>query len=1119
MRSSMKKAAALALSACLLVGSAQAVKASDFSDLKSNHWAYSYIDKAAGDGLVSGMGNGKFGPEEKLSNAQFITMVCNLLYEDNVKSFPSGSGANWWLPYLNAAQSVGILNNTTIASERSAAGAWTAKMANAEINRYDMAQIMMNVAKEEDWTPATSSQISTAQSQIADWSSIPSKYQNAVASAYAKKYLSGMDSKGTFLGTATMNRAQGAVVLCKLSDENESEQTPTYTNTTNLVNGKTPTAANVSAALNALRLEYPQGDKWNMNKAYESGQLGTSIGSEAFANLLSDRVFGNLKATRHTNSAALKVGDIVHMSKTGLYGVVTDVDDEMFDYVGCSETGSVTWRGTAWLSDLTSRDSITTRYGSTTVDNALANGLAPTESNVSKALWNLNGSYYDGSLWSANDRYTSKVLGTGYGSRGLSYYFSDEVFGDLKAVEHYRPNDLRVGDVFRMGNQNDDTAYGIVVEVNKTQGTFRYANVYNNTVRWDNSAKLTDLNGYPIYSRYPNTTPSTNTSGKLTNNTDATEPNVRSLISTLQSRYPANSYDWRTNTAFTTSGNRLQYRSSVLGTAYDSQALAYYLSDQIFGNLNYSRYTNNGQYNLRVGDVVIFDNNNNAGLVTSVSSNNSFTYTTLYYSTGTWYTATANWNQSGNLSNYTSGSVSIYSRYPSYNNGTGNYNNAASGTLVNGTQPTEANVGTALSNFQRSSSYPSNGFWGSNYSYRSNILGSSSTPSQALAYRMSDEVFGNLPVTSYSSLYSYTPRTGDVVRFNNGDYGILTGSYSNGGFTYLTLDSLGYARSNSWTNSSLNPSITSIQTRYPTGNNSGNGNYNNAASGTLVNGTQPNEANVNTALSNFQRSNNYPANGYFGPNYSYRSNVLGSGSTPSQAMAYRVSDEVFGNLPVTSYSNTYNYLPRTGDVVRFNDGTSGILTNSYSNGGFNYLALDGQGYARNNTWSNTGFYPTITSVQTRYPSNTNVSGTTLANGLPATESNIRSVLTSQLGSSYFYDGYNWNQSLNYNYVSNAFGGGTSSTARSFAHYISDQIFGQNRNYATRQTNPNNLKVGDMIETSSLYDLSYQIVTDVNHNNNLYSYAFVDNAGYVRWNGQSASISSLNNNYTTIWTRY
>ena len=94
MRSSMKKAAALALSACLLMGSAQAVKASDFSDLKSNHWAYSYIDKAAQAGLVSGMGEGKFGPESKLSNAQFITMVCNLLYEDKVNSFPSGAGSS-----------------------------------------------------------------------------------------------------------------------------------------------------------------------------------------------------------------------------------------------------------------------------------------------------------------------------------------------------------------------------------------------------------------------------------------------------------------------------------------------------------------------------------------------------------------------------------------------------------------------------------------------------------------------------------------------------------------------------------------------------------------------------------------------------------------------------------------------------------------------------------------------------------------------------------------------------------------------------------------------------------------------------------------------------------------
>ena len=969
MRSSMKKAAALALSACLLMGSAQAVKASDFSDLKSNHWAYSYIDKAAQAGLVSGMGEGKFGPESKLSNAQFITMVCNLLYEDKVNSFPSGAGSSWWLPYLNAAQSVGILDNTTIAAERSAAGAWNATMANAEINRYDMAQIMMNVAKEEGWTAATSSQISAAQSQIADWSSIPSKYQNAVASAYAKKYLSGMDDKGTFLGTATMNRAQGAVVLCKLADESEAEQTPTYTNTTNLVNGKIPNATNVASALNALRMEYPQNDKWNMNRAYESVQMGTSIGSEAFANTLSDRVFGNLKAQKHTNAAALKVGDVVYMSKTGLYGVVTDVDDEMFDYVGCSETGNVTWRGTGWLSDLGSKDTITTRYGSTTNENALANGQSPTESNVSRALWNLNGSYYDGSLWSVNEKYTSKVMGTGYGSRGLAYFFSDEVFGSLKMVEHYRPNDLRVGDVFRMGNQNDDNAYGIVVDVNKTQGTFQYANVYNNTIEWDNNARITDLNGYPIYSRYPNTTPSTNTgntNGKLTNGTDATDANVRNLVSSLQSQYPANTYDWSRHNAFSTSNGQLQYRSSVLGTGYNSQALAYYLSDQIFGTLPRSQYTNNGQYNLRVGDVVVFGNNN-AGLVTSVTNNNSFTYTTLYTSLSGWSTATAGWSQSGNLSYYSSGSVTIYTRYPSSNTNSGSYNNAASGTLVNGAQPTESNASSLLNSKAAVGSY-----WGNNTSYRSNILGQSANTNQAFVYRASDEVFGNLPATTYNynNLYSYTPRIGDIVRFNNngfsnGEYGILTssGNSVNGTFNYLALNSAGYAA----TNTGLYSEVSFIQTRYPTSTTSNT---------TLANNQPATESNVtyllNTLMSQFPTGYSWNTNPVA---FTYVSSAFSSGgqSSSMRSFAHYISDQVFGYGKNTARQNNVSNI-KAGDLI---ETTSMSLIPTYqivtsvnrTNNTYTYVMVDS--VSGQVTWQS---YPmsiallnsTATTVWTRY---------------------------------------------------------------------------------------------------------------------------------------------------------
>jgi len=955
MRSRRKKAAALALGACLLIGSAQAVKASDFTDLKSNHWAYSYIDKAAGAGLVSGMGNGKFGPEEKLSNAQFITMVCNLLYEDNVKSFPSGSGSSWWLPYLNAAQSVGILDNTTIAAERAAASAWSAKMANAEINRYDMAQIMMNVAKQEGWSSATSAQISAAKSQIADWSSIPSKYQDAVASAYAKKYLSGMDSQGTFLGTATMNRAQGAVVLCKLSDENETAQNPVYTNTTNLVNGKIPNAANVASALNALRMEYPQNYSWNMNKAYESEQMGTSIGSEAFANTLSDRVFGNLKAQKHTNAAALKVGDVVYMSKTGLYGVVTDVDDEMFDYVGCSETGSVTWRGTAWLSDLGSRDTITTRYGSTTVENALANGQSPTENNVYRALWNLNSSYYDGSVWSANERYTSKVLGTGYGSRALAYFFSDEVFGDLKSVQHYRPNDLRVGDVFCMGNQNDDNAYGIVVEVNKTQGTFQYANVYNNTVEWDNSARLTDLNGYPIFSRYPNTTASTNP-----NSSTITESSVLSQISSLQQRFPA-TFDW---SSVLSTSYRYTSNAALLGTGYNSQALAYYLSDQIFGTLSASRQNVTGSLsNLRVGDVVVFNSGyNNAGLVTSVNrSNNTFTYTLLSGNTASWY-----W--SGSLNDLTN--AVVYTRYPTSTTSTGSYNNAATGTLANGAQATDANAAAIISNL-RNVTYPANYYWGTSTAYTSasSTVGTG-TGNQGFVYKLSDEIFGNLPATAHSNYNSI--RVGDIIRYNNGlttSYGLVN-SVSNGlngvnTVYYTALNNQGNANwNNSLSSLDLYNGNVAVYTRYPSSS---------TGSTTVFNTTT-----VTNALNQQHYTSGYTEGAVWNTSDSYTSKASAMGTAAgAQTFAYRVSDNIFGSAAATAYtfnSNTPSTL-KVGDVFRTNDGKCGIVTNiNILNNTFSYAwaynySLTSLSSSQNTvTWNGSGALSDLNgcTIYTRY---------------------------------------------------------------------------------------------------------------------------------------------------------
>ena len=47
---------------------------SKFSDVPSNHWATSYINKMSEGGLIKGYGNGKYGPEDKLTIGQMAKL-------------------------------------------------------------------------------------------------------------------------------------------------------------------------------------------------------------------------------------------------------------------------------------------------------------------------------------------------------------------------------------------------------------------------------------------------------------------------------------------------------------------------------------------------------------------------------------------------------------------------------------------------------------------------------------------------------------------------------------------------------------------------------------------------------------------------------------------------------------------------------------------------------------------------------------------------------------------------------------------------------------------------------------------------------------------------------------
>ena len=63
------------------------------------------------------------------------------------------------------------------------------------------------------------------------------------------------------------------------------------------MSGKTPSESNVYDDLVVLKSDYPENYLWDMTRSYTSKELGTATGVEAFAYMLSDKVFGAMAAT------------------------------------------------------------------------------------------------------------------------------------------------------------------------------------------------------------------------------------------------------------------------------------------------------------------------------------------------------------------------------------------------------------------------------------------------------------------------------------------------------------------------------------------------------------------------------------------------------------------------------------------------------------------------------------------------------------------------------------------------------------------------------------------------------------------------------------------------------
>lgn len=234
-----------------------------FTDVPSSHWASTSITEMADKGIMSGIGNNLFAPSQQLSNAEFITMLVRQFYSDKLGT----EGSTWYAPFMAAAKSANILTGTNVGSNEN--------LATSTINRYDMAQLMYNVLKAEGITTSPLSDTS----KIADWSSVPSTYRDAVSVCYNMGMLSGVDSKGTFNGTGNMDRAQAAVVMDRLLEVCEGTPAPAPT--------PTPSGSKQITSITQLLTkdgmeEYPGGFHANPDLV-SHGSAGMGIASKGYS--------------------------------------------------------------------------------------------------------------------------------------------------------------------------------------------------------------------------------------------------------------------------------------------------------------------------------------------------------------------------------------------------------------------------------------------------------------------------------------------------------------------------------------------------------------------------------------------------------------------------------------------------------------------------------------------------------------------------------------------------------------------------------------------------------------------------------------------------------------------
>lgn len=221
------------LSICLILGLSLPVGAVSsniptFTDVPESHWSYSFVERAAENGWVAGVGNNQFAPDKTLTFAEFYTMVVPIFAADKLTEYQPPAGSSWWQSYMHVGAE--FFPSFIISKEGFYGGpSGTApdpdevlqnsidKHADEAIPRSDAITIMWQVLEEnglDDQVPG----VDEAKTKIESIDGyLPLILDTAVPVCYAAGLVSG-DENGNLNLDSSLTRAEGCVLLCNLVD-------------------------------------------------------------------------------------------------------------------------------------------------------------------------------------------------------------------------------------------------------------------------------------------------------------------------------------------------------------------------------------------------------------------------------------------------------------------------------------------------------------------------------------------------------------------------------------------------------------------------------------------------------------------------------------------------------------------------------------------------------------------------------------------------------------------------------------------------------------------------------------------------------------------------------------